>query len=202
MNLTWQSLGEVNPPIGEWGFFSLPSVGGELFRLSVVGAVDPVPSFVRLRGYYADVEIPPRGGRFYPQDGQRLIELPIPQVLKERGVIVRNFAVRRYPSIRWQYPIPDTGWVVRLEEAIGAGAVLGRTISERLVVADVNDVADLSFEPTEAGTVTLYVNGLFQSVFAGDFSISGKSVVWNASIAGFPLSPSDVVIAIYNTLDD
>lgn len=71
---------------------------------------------------------------------------------------------------------------------------------DQLTVTGTNVVSALSQTYGGGGAVML-INGAVYSdrTASPPFSISGTTVTWNATNAGFSLSPGDKVVAIYNT---
>jgi hypothetical protein len=71
---------------------------------------------------------------------------------------------------------------------------------EILTIATNNTLPDLANTPID-GSVILLVNGKAEdSATGGSFSVAGQSLTWNEVNAGFDLTPSDRVIAVYNIL--
>lgn len=116
--MKWNSLG-TKKPILNWQLYDIPVIGVELFRVTNHWNILP---YYRMKGYLGqffstttDVVQPIT---IYPIKGvQQLIELPIPQDLKNAGNITR------YIGIKLAFPF-KTGnfgydWMVELEEYIG-----------------------------------------------------------------------------------
>lgn len=81
-----------------------------------------------------------------------------------------------------------------------SGAGSGTLFAEQIAVTATNTLALLTKTPVAASTLELIVNGTSQDSFA-DFSLSGRTITWNAGAAGFALATTDRVIARYSTLE-
>jgi hypothetical protein len=75
---------------------------------------------------------------------------------------------------------------------------------ELLTVTATNTLAALAKTPSVPATVRLYVNGQIITSLGGasaKFSISGKTITWNATNAGYSLTTDDNVIAAYSSFE-
>lgn len=79
----------------------------------------------------------------------------------------------------------------------GTGAAM---FAEQVTVTATNTLAALTKTPTSASVLELLVNGASQDSFV-DFSLSGKTITWNAGAAGFALATTDRVVARYPSLE-
>lgn len=73
-------------------------------------------------------------------------------------------------------------------------------VVEQLTVSGTNTIANLSYTPTAATNVILFVNGVAVNAFGGasaPFSISGVAITWDAGDAGYSVETTDQVIAHY-----
>jgi hypothetical protein len=66
---------------------------------------------------------------------------------------------------------------------------------EALTIATLNVIPDLQFTPI-VGAVTVVAAG-GNTVPGVDWTISGKTITWNAGAAGYNLDPSDWVVVTY-----
>lgn len=113
---TWRLLGEVQPITTEWKSFPEASITSETFRLTFLYLPIRPRTWIWIRPYY----IPEKFGigplqRVYPDSEPQIIEIPIPQSLRDEGMTVRDFQIKKgfRPRIGRQ---PDAPYVVRLEE--------------------------------------------------------------------------------------
>ncbi len=72
--------------------------------------------------------------------------------------------------------------------------------TERITVTAPNTLASLTETPDVPANVVLFVNGLAIDTFGGGaaaFSVSGLTLTWSTTNAGFALATTDVVLARY-----
>lgn len=118
---SWSSLGVVTPHLGEWRLFDAPSAGGETFRLSFINlGLNPESrrwgGFGVLDSLYA-TDVSGSGSRVYPKVEKQIITLPIPQDLKNAGLVVRYFRVRKFTR-RYLGRVNEPAWAIELEEFV------------------------------------------------------------------------------------
>ncbi|NJR38530.1 MAG: hypothetical protein HC781_06385 [Leptolyngbyaceae cyanobacterium CSU_1_4] len=91
---------------------------------------------------------------------------------------------------------------INQDSAVGGGG--SKLFRERLTIATQNTVPVLAKTPDQAYNLVLIINGLEYSTLGGGsapMSVSGKTVTWSASNAGFNLDTTDKVDASYTTLE-
>lgn len=109
--MPWLSLGSISLT-EQWQTFPQPSLGYEIFRLTHDTIVDPYVNSAFLSMYFP---APGDGGRLspwrriYPSEQATLIELKVPQDLRNKGVVI--FSVQ----MRWRLPYYPTPWNISLE---------------------------------------------------------------------------------------
>lgn len=84
------------------------------------------------------------------------------------------------------------------EDVDGAGS--GTERGELLTVTALNTLSNLNFTPLS--TLRLIVNGQEYDTFGGSsaaFSLSGLTIIWSATNAGFSIDVTDRVVARYNS---
>lgn len=85
------------------------------------------------------------------------------------------------------------------DDPAGTGGTVYR---EQLTPTGTNALPDLTKTPTSSSVLLLYVNGVAIDSFgsgSAPFSLSGKTITWSATNAGFTLETTDRVIASYFT---
>jgi hypothetical protein len=76
----------------------------------------------------------------------------------------------------------------------------GGTYTEKLTVTGQNAIANLAKTPATSASVILYVWGVAYDTFTtAHFSVSGKTITWSPSNAGFNIETTDRVVARYTT---
>lgn len=76
----------------------------------------------------------------------------------------------------------------------------GSIFGESITVTATNTLTSLTKTPISQSTVELIVNSAQQEP-SFDFTISGKTINWNAANAGFSLVTTDRVYVVYSTLE-
>lgn len=125
--MSWTSLGsKVLTP--EWQLFDVPVIGTELFRIKNTWTVKPV---YRMRAYLGQFfgttdEVLVSTKRIYPyKDLHETVELPIPQDLKESGIITRYIGIKLYIPSR--VGVTQYDWSLELEEYIASSTKIQQT---------------------------------------------------------------------------
>lgn len=75
----------------------------------------------------------------------------------------------------------------------------GTPFAEALTVTAQNTLANLTKTPISASTLELLLNGESFNSLSGAFSVSGKTITWNAVTAGVTIETTDGVFVRYNT---
>lgn len=110
-------------------------------------------------------------------------------------VVHYRFDFERLPadhgvSVRSNFVNQDPG-------AAGGGASL---LTELRNPTGTNTLPDLTKTPDSNSNVLLLVNGVVETTHGNAaFSVSGKTLTWNAANAGYTLETTDVVVAQYTT---
>lgn len=99
-----------------WLAYPESSITSETFRVTFLALPTTTFSWVWIRPYY----IPERFGvgpsrRVYPSEDPQIIEIPIPQDLRDEGMTVRDIQIKK----GYRYRIgrsPDGPYTVKLEE--------------------------------------------------------------------------------------
>jgi hypothetical protein len=113
--MSWQTLGQIEPGFN-WTEFSIPVLGSTVIRVSHTYNQQPNgPALIRMNwydGYFGT-------RRIYPSQSKRVIEMRVPPLLADRGVVTW------YPAIRLGYrtrPHENDNWIVLIEELIRTGS--------------------------------------------------------------------------------
>ena len=81
---------------------------------------------------------------------------------------------------------------------VGGGETL---IVEPKTIVTLNTIPNLNLPPVSNDKVFMAALGHAQEQGVGkDYVVSGQSVTWNQTIAGFNLDPGDVIIFVYSTV--
>lgn len=83
------------------------------------------------------------------------------------------------------------------------GGATGATVKvEAIAVTGANTLALLSKTPDFTANVLLIVNGVVEtSLGTASFTVSGKTITWNAANSGYALAVADKVFAQYTTVE-
>jgi hypothetical protein len=113
--MSWQTLGQIEPGFN-WTEFSIPVLGSTVIRVSHTYNQQPNgPALIRMNwydGYFGT-------RRIYPSQSKRVIEMRVPPLLADQGVVTW------YPAIRLGYrtrPHENDNWIVLIEELIRSGS--------------------------------------------------------------------------------
>jgi hypothetical protein len=113
--MSWQTLGQIEPGFN-WTEFSIPVLGSTVIRVSHTYRQQPNgPALIRMNwydGYFGT-------RRIYPSQNKRVIEMRVPPLLADQGVVTW------YPAIRLGYrtrPHENDNWIVLIEELIRSGS--------------------------------------------------------------------------------
>lgn len=109
----WRSLGTLKPGL-DWRTFNAPTFA-DTFRLSYTGLTRDLSSSALIRQHFATNEVSSTI-RIYPKPEKLIIEIPIPQDLKNGGTGVRYLAVKRLIRKRYGFIYPDSDWSLTVEE--------------------------------------------------------------------------------------
>ncbi|MEP0868879.1 hypothetical protein NDA01_03585 [Trichocoleus desertorum AS-A10] len=111
----WRSLGTLKPQM-DWRTFNAPTFS-DTFRITYTGLTPELSSTALIRQYFANDEVSP-ATRLYPKREKLILELPIPEPLKNSGMVVRYIGVKRLIRRRYGFIWPDSDWSLTLEELI------------------------------------------------------------------------------------
>jgi hypothetical protein len=113
--MTWLTIGVIEPGFN-WTEFGIPVLGSTVIRVSHTYNQKPNgPALIRMNwydGYFGT-------RRIYASQSKRVIEMRVPPLLANQGV------VSWYPAIRLGYrtrPHENDNWTVLIEELIGSGS--------------------------------------------------------------------------------
>lgn len=115
--MNWSNLGSIYP-VPEWELFNIPVIDTELFRVRNYWTVKP---YYRLYAYlgqfFANTDEVLVSRRIYPfKDTAQNIQLPIPQDLKDSGIITRYIGIKlALPSKAGTY---NHDWRIELDEYV------------------------------------------------------------------------------------
>ena len=113
--MTWTTLGTVTPSFLEWRFFDLPDIGSQIFRVSFLGDIAGVNSYIYLRSYFYTNEVF-NSIRLYPGVEKKIVRFEIPPEFQDRGINLRYLACRKFPRYRrFSGSYRDSAWQVQLE---------------------------------------------------------------------------------------
>jgi len=111
--MSWNMLGTVVVST-EWQVIEQATFSST-FRISFLGDLQRTWYFARIRQYYGTNEVS-LSTRLYPKRESIILELPIPQELRNQGVASRYLGVRKYPFRR--YTVIDSNWQIMIEELV------------------------------------------------------------------------------------
>jgi hypothetical protein len=121
----WNNLGTVSPILNEWVKFPFQAIGGlNSIRLSFnydLSLINDNNSYGLLRWTFnaGSNELIAKPQRVYVDKKTIILDLPIPQDLKDRGVYYRYFEIKKRPYYIPKWKIKDLNWQVKLEELWG-----------------------------------------------------------------------------------
>jgi len=111
--MSWNTLGTIEVST-DWQILNQQTYSS-IFRISFLGDLQRTWYFARIRQYYGTNEVS-LSTRLYPKSESIILELPIPQELRNQGVASRYLGVRKYPFRR--YTVIDSNWQIKIEELV------------------------------------------------------------------------------------
>jgi hypothetical protein len=112
--MPWQSIGSLSPSLGEWQLLPVPTLG-DVYRVSFLGDISRKRTFLRVRQYFSSDEVSP-SIKLHLKQEKAIFELPIPQALRDSGLVVRYLGVAKFPY-NWGV-MNDSLWSIEIEEFV------------------------------------------------------------------------------------
>lgn len=92
--MPWSSLGNIKPEYQDWTFWPETDVNGDLFRLTHHYELGGVTGRLLVGAYYPAYDAWSEIQLIYPDPPKQILLAPVPQVLIDQGVVVRDFAAK------------------------------------------------------------------------------------------------------------